>query len=367
LGHASRDVAIIDRLLERGHRVLLGGDGPVLGLLQTEFPELDIIRFPSKVRIRYSLHLPAWLKITLLSPLLLYEIFRERFILAGIVRRSGIDAVISDNRYGLRNRNVLSILITHQLNLHLPRSFKFLEYPLNRFIRILIRKFDVCWVPDFPGSVNLSGDLTHRFPPPKNAHYIGAISRFTRSPEPDILEKQRGTTQWIFSSSTASKVDLVILISGPEPQRSRLEKIVLKQSLSLRSSCVILQGIPDTSGVRGKIKRMDLSSKVTLYNHLPRGELRRLLLSARHVICRSGYTGIMDLALMKKKALIIPTPGQTEQEYLAEYLSLKGMFLSCNQEELNLESALKDLSLFEPRFGLPENDLLGKEISRNFI
>ncbi len=381
LGHATRDIAIISRLLDLGHEVVIAGDGAALDLLEKEFSE--IVRFPSYLRIRYSVFLPAWLKITLLSPFLLFEVIAEHFRLAGLIKKLAPDIVISDNRYGLWNRKVKSILITHQLSLRLPRLIKFLEYPAFQVMKLFIRRFDQCWIPDYPGVANLSGELSHRYKLPENAVFIGAVSRFKYPkdlassangkpndfpPKGDNLKRDTlsgkipgesfdlltgGSSSSFPGGSPTGEIDLLILLSGPEPQRSKLQKIVLKQAISLASRCVILQGIP------GKYKRTDLTSKVTMYNHLPSGELKNLLISAGNVICRSGYTGIMDLVLLQKKALIIPTPGQTEQEYLADYLAGKGMFLTCRQDELNLESSITRLTNFYPEFKLPREDLLG--------
>lgn len=385
LGHAARDVGIIRRLLDLGHNVVIAADGAALELLRQEFPEagfpesmvppskqpesdispseipepeipqLEILSFPSRIRIRYSLVLPAWLKITILSPFLLFEILSEHRRLARMIEKLNFDVVISDNRYGLWNRRVKSILITHQLKIRLPGILRIFEYPASLVIRAFVKKFDQCWIPDYPGSSNLTGDLSHRYKLPQNSVFIGAISRFGEGPstsvpyeDPDLSSDSTSSTD-----SRGPVLDLLILLSGPEPQRSRLQKILLKQIFSIDWNCVILQGIP------GKYQRTDLTSTVSMYNHLPARELQNLLKSARFIICRSGYTGIMDLALLQKKALIIPTPGQTEQIYLSEYLSEKGMFLTSSQDNLNLESAIQDLSDFNPVFDLPSEDLLG--------
>lgn len=329
----------------------MAGDGAALDLLKCEFPELESVCFRSRVSIRYSLHLPAWLKISFLSPLLFLEVFGEHIRMGRIVSRVRPDVVISDNRYGAWSRKTQNILITHQLSIRFPRFVRILEYPASRVLNLLIRRFDRCWIPDYPGGLNLSGALSHRFKKPRNAVFIGALSRFDRyGPVPGMLGKKK--------AATGDSIDLVVILSGPEPQRSQFQKIVLKQVLSLKNKCVILQGIP------GGSRRTDITSTVTMYSHLSAWELKRLLLRSKYVICRSGYSGIMDLACLRKKALIIPTPGQTEQEYLAEYLSAKGMFLSCNQDRFEIVSALQELDDFEPLFDLPGEDLLGPELSR---
>jgi len=358
LGHAARDVPVIERLLEAGHEVILAGEGAPLDLLRCEFPELETVHFRSNARIRYSKHLPAWLKILFLSPFILYGILAEHFRLKRMIPEVRPDVVISDNRYGLWNRKVISILITHQLSIRFPGFAAFLEYPVHRILKKLIGQFDRCWIPDYPGPENLSGMLSHRYALPGNAVFIGAVSRFTGKPDhagnPDNPEP--------FPESppikSPSGLKLLVLLSGPEPQRSRLQKIILTQVLSMDVPCVILLGLP------GKSKRTDLSSVVTTYSHLPAAELRNLINLAENVVCRSGYTSIMDLALLKKKALLIPTPGQTEQEYLAEYLGERGMFLWGTQGEFELGQALKNLKDFNPLFNLPDKDYPGEELFR---
>jgi UDP:flavonoid glycosyltransferase YjiC (YdhE family) len=340
LGHAARDVPIIQALLDRGCEVQIAGCGASMDLLKSEFPELESHVFRSFPNIRYSLHFPAWLKITLLSPALLWEVLAEHYRLKRLVRTVGPDVVISDNRYGLWNRRVYCVLITHQLSIRPPGFARFLEFPVRIMIRVLISKFDRCWIPDFPGTENLSGDLSHGCRLPRNAVFIGAVSRFA------------GHT----SGSGDPKVDLLVILSGPEPVRGRLQKIVLAQALSIDVRCVILQGLP------GKFKRVDLTSLATMYSHLTAGKMKRLLLSSENIICNAGYTGIMDLALTGKKAMLVPTPGQTEQEYLAHRLSERGYFLMCKMHELELDRAIDELEEFTPAFDLPEDGLFEKEL-----
>jgi UDP:flavonoid glycosyltransferase YjiC (YdhE family) len=366
LGHAARDVPIIKRLLDMDHDVVLAGDGAAMELLRTEFPELESLHLRSVNQMRYSRRIPAWLKITLLSPLLFFEIFSEHLSISRIIRDIKPDVLISDNRYGLWNRRVKSILITHQLSIRLPRFARCLEYPFHLLIRAFIGKFDRCWIPDYPGKANLSGELSHRYPLQGNSVFIGAISRFAVPPGKTARMPSRltghpsidppGSSHPAVLHGKPRPVGLVVLLSGPEPQRSVLQKLVLRQALTLDCGCVILQGLP------GRSRRVDLTSTTTMYSHMPAGELGKLLDFSEHIICRAGYTSIMDLAVLRKKAMIIPTPGQTEQEYLAGYLAEKGIFLACSQDELDLESALEDLREFEPEFNLPADDLLESAI-----
>ncbi len=344
LGHASRDVLIMNRLLEAGHELVIAGDGAVLEFLKTEFPKLKSIHLPSFIRITYFKHLPAWLKIFILTPFLLYGFIIERYRLKKIVREIRPDVVISDNRYGLWSEKVNSILITHQCSIKFPGIMKFLEYPAALFIRILMEGFDICWIPDYPGPQNLSGDLSHRFPLPPNASYIGPISRFSMPAMPNEKEEK------------LPDADLLILLSGPEPQRTRLEEIVLKQVHTLPVNTIILQGLP------GKNETIEIGPYHTMISHLPSRELKGLIQNARFIICRSGYSSIMDLAELKKKAMIIPTPGQTEQKYLADYLAEKRMFLSCSQHDFDLSAALPELEKFEPEFIFPGEDCLRRII-----
>ena len=352
LGHASRDVLVIQKLLEKGYEVILAGDGMPLKFLETEFPGLKSIHLPSSIRITYFKHLPAWLKIFILSPFLLYGFIIERYRLKKIVRKIHPDVVISDNRYGLWSEKVKSIIITHQCSIKFPGFIKFLEYPAALFIRLLIEVFDHCWIPDYSGPQNLSGDLSHRFPPPSNASYIGPLSRFSMPAPPPEKASQTKTDQ----VEKLPDADLLILLSGPEPQRTRLEKTVLIQVQTLAVKTIILQGLP------GKYETIKIGPFHTMITHLPSRKLQGLIQKARFIICRSGYSSIMDLAELKKKALIIPTPGQTEQEYLADYLAEERMFLTCSQHEFDLSAALQKLEEFEPKFSFVSEDLLKKNI-----
>ena len=353
LGHASRDVPVIRKLVNAGHEVILAGDGMPLKMLETEFPHLRRIHFPQTFRISYFRHLPAWLKIFLLSPFLLYDIFIEHYRLKKVIRTHQPDMVISDNRYGLWSRGVKSILITHQCSIRLPVPLRFLELPAALVLNMLIEKFDRCWIPDHPGKQNLSGDLSHRFPLPANAEFIGPLSRFS-GPAGKVA---MGEKPWHKTLADLHEPILMVLLSGPEPQRTRLEKIILKQIPDLEITTLILQGLPG-NGPTSKIGPQQF-----LIPHLPTPLLHQTMQKAGYIICRSGYSSIMDLVNLQKKAMLIPTPGQTEQEYLANRLNGKGTFLSCRQKEIDLQGIVPRLEQFEPVFAFPVKDYLTNLLS----
>ncbi len=256
-------------------------------------------------------------KMLLSAPGILTAIRKEHRFLEHLIDEKKIDAVISDNRFGLWSKRIPSVYITHQLMIKAPEKYKFTESLLHKIHRQVIRQYDECWVPDLEGPLNLSGDLSHLYPISDNIKFIGPLSRFS----------DRGP---IDRNLASDRIELVALISGPEPQRSILEKILTYNIQKWPvSKAIILQGKPDESG-----KKMYETTKLSVYNHLPDEELRDILLRAERIICRAGYSTIMDLVSLGKNALLVPTPGQTEQEYLALYHSEKGQFSSCKQDEI---------------------------------
>lgn len=326
LGHASRCIPVIYQLIKAGHKVTIAGYGRSIILLQKEFPHLESIELhgfsPS-----YSEAGNMILHLFMLLPKFIGTIFREHRELKRLINLYHFDIIIADNRYGLWNKQVRSILITHQVMLKTPAWLKFAEYPLYRFSRLLISRFDECWIPDYKESPGLSGDLSHKYPLPENARFIGPLSRFQQSEPPP--EK----------NSITGKI--IAIISGPEPQRSIFEDILTNQLSGINQPGTILSGKPEFEN------SLTTESELTILPHLPTGEMSSLINSSSLVICRSGYSSIMDLQALGAKALFVPTPGQTEQIYLAELHQKAGTALWREQESLNLkvdiDNALKYL------------------------
>jgi len=295
LGHATRCIPIINELFSQGHQIIIAADGYPLQLLQQEFPQLEFVEFPS-FSIHYSTGRFQIGKLLLSLPKILMDICREHRQLQSYIKQYNISYVISDNRFGLWTKLVPCVYITHQLMVKMPKSLSIFE-PLGwRIHRFFINKYTACWIPDEAENGGLSGDLAHKYPLPKHARFIGCQSRFSCTP--DILPAETYHT--------------VVVVSGPEPQRSLFEKEWTDKLLRKGETVLIIQGLPQQ-----EIRKKQLAN-ITLVSHLSTPELKAQLLTAKQVICRSGYSSIMDLHVLNRKALLIPTPGQTEQEYLAE-------------------------------------------------
>lgn len=313
LGHATRCIPIIKMLEEQGARVLVASDGAALALLQLEFPHLLTLKLPA-----YDIHYKSenmFLNILDQSKKIFKTIKKEQKQLESIIREHNIDIVISDNRFGCYHKKILSIFVTHQINIKTP--YKWSDYIVRKINHFWIKKFDAVWVPDVEHEPSLAGSLSHghndQLPP---LYYLGVLSRMTRQ-------------------ATSIKPYIAIVLSGPEPQRSFLEQKILTQVKDLPFHFILIRGLLDN-----KSPLLHQYDNIEVYDFLASRELNKIIGDAMLVISRSGYTTLMDLALTGKKALLIPTPGQTEQEYLAEQLHQKSVFYTCAQKELNLAEDL---------------------------
>jgi len=300
LGHATRCVPIIKRLTDEGNEVTIAGDGFPLEFLRQEFPELRCIELPS-YPIRYSAGKSQVGAMIRQSPKILAGIISEHRRLKKMLKTEKFDMIISDNRFGLWNKNLHSVYITHQLMIKMPAGLRFIEPIVWRLHRFFILKYDECWIPDYEGAKNLSGDLAHKYPLPRNAKFIGSLSRFS------LLK----------NIVPNKKFHTIAVLSGVEPQRSLFEAELIARLKKSKEKMLIVQGKPQ------KEKQIHETQNITLISHLETAEFAAFLLGSERIIARSGYSTIMDLDALGclQKAELIPTPGQTEQEYLAEFLT----------------------------------------------
>jgi uncharacterized protein (TIGR00661 family) len=331
LGHATRCIPIIRHLLKLKCRVFIAGSGRSLTLLQTEFPESTFIRLKS-YKYFYSRKARMVLSMIFSAPFIFYGIFRENQQLKKIIRQYKIQGVISDNRFGLWSSKVPCAYISHQIRIKAAYPWHFTEPLLYRIHRYFIKKYDVLWIPDHEKEPSLSGELVHNIDKSIHCRYIGPLSRFHGFGLPDERENKT------FSS------DILAIISGPEPQRSIFESIITRQAPTVTQKIVLLQGKPESHAEPYK------KNNLTIYPHVETSVLVQMIANAGTILCRPGYSSIMDLAVLGKNAFFVPTPGQTEQEYLANYFQELGVCRYSNQQSFNL-SEVAEHSLFFPGFG----------------
>jgi UDP-N-acetylglucosamine transferase subunit ALG13 len=323
LGHATRCIPVIYELLSQGAEVWMAGEGAQGAILTQEFPDLPILPLEG-YRVKYNRSSAGFLRSMLFQvPRLLRAIRRENEWLKQAVNEHGFDAVISDNRFGLHHPALRSVFITHQLNIKSPLG-KWSERFLQKNNYNYINRFTECWVPDQDGENNFAGTLSHPSKLPASpVRYIGILSRL----------KKTGTTE--------KKGHLFISLSGPEPQRTILENIIIKDIGHYNGTATIVRGLPGTMSI------IPSTNDIRFYNHLPATEYNKEIEQAEFVISRSGYSTIMDLARLGKKSILIPTPGQTEQEYLAEYLVQQKKAYCIKQKDFILDVALRTAEKFD--------------------
>ena len=334
LGHATRCIPIIQALRADGYTPVIATSGRALYLLREEFPELEFFELPD-YQITYQKKGSFALKILTSAPNIIKKIQEEQAYLKKQMRKMNIDGIISDNRFGLYSDEVPTVFMTHQVNVKAPAGEQLLFEVNRRFIR----KFDECWIPDFGGTENLSGTLAHGFPDTFKHRYIGPLSRFsTRSEHP------------------SPKFQVMALLSGPEPQRSLFEEIVVAQMRELGLRGVVVRGITEQ-------QHEEVRDGIQFYNYCTSNQLEDLIHESELVVSRSGYTTIMDLCVSGKKAVFCPTPGQTEQVYLAQSLDEKQMVPYFTQEEFDLQAALVKSIDYS---GLPQFDMNQRNWSELF-
>ncbi|HEX9981299.1 MAG TPA: glycosyltransferase [Flavobacterium sp.] len=320
LGHAARCIPVIKALEDYGFLPILASDGAALELLRKEFPHLESLELPS-----YEIEYPKkgenfkW-KMLSKTPVIIEAVLNEKRIVKRWIKEFGLAGIISDNRLGVVSKKIPSVFITHQLNV-LSGTTSWLSGGLHRRI---IEKFTECWVPDTEGIVNLSGRLGHLKKTKLNIKYIGPLSRLKKEELP-------------------LKYDLMVILSGPEPQRTVLEKLLFRQLSDYEGKIVFIKGTPEAK------QQTQQRGNMTIYNFMTSETLNQTFNESEMVVCRSGYSTLMDLVKLEKKALLIPTPGQYEQEYLARKCKSEGLLPCAPQEKFKLENLL-EIPLYK---GLP--------------
>lgn len=312
LGHAARCIPIIKALQENNYIPIIASDGVALALLRKEFPYVQTLELPS-YHIEYAKNGKnfKW-KLIKNLPKMIVAILDEKKMVNNWIKKHGIDGIISDNRLGVFSKKVPSVFMTHQLNVMTGNTTWF----TSKCHQHVIKKYSECWVPDTNEKVNLTGDLGHLKTNDLNLKYIGPLSRMRKKEIPQAY-------------------DLMIILSGPEPQRTYLDEKLQKEIVNYKGKVVFVQGIVE------KTQNKWQAGNVTYYNFMNSKQLEQTFNESEFVLCRSGYTTVMDLAKLGKKAFFIPTPGQYEQEYLAIKLQEENLVPYAMQDDFTIEDLSK--------------------------
>ena len=324
LGHTTRCIPLIKELLLNQCSVIVACNDTQKALLALEFNEISFVHLDGyELEYGHSAK-TTFYKVIRQIPKILTRIKAENAWLKGYLREKKVDLIISDNRFGFYSAEISSIYITHQLAIRTGLG-RLVDGMIRRKNYSYINRFRECWVPD-TGSDGLAGKLSHPNQlPAVPVKYLGTLSRFEAC-DPDRLA---GPAPY-----------LMILISGPEPQRTIFERMVLDELKDYNGTAILLRGLP------GSESTIASSPKLIIHNHLPAKQLNDLLCKVKVIISRPGYTTVMDLMKLKKKCIFIPTPGQTEQEYLAGYLYEKKFALAYRQNSFSLKRALQRFNEF---------------------
>lgn len=348
LGHTTRCIPVVRELLAQDCEVFLAAEGRQLDLLKSEFPQITVLPLRG-YNIKYAKSGWGLLgNIVVQIPKIFKSIQFEKKWLNNIADEYNLDAVISDNRYGLYHPGIRSVFITHQLTIKSPIG-KWTEKIIQKINYKYINRFSECWVPDEAGRENIAGELSHPITKPGiPVYYIGPLSRFAKYDSAD-------------KSLEIKENHLLIVLSGPEPQRSILENKIVRSISNYNGTATVVRGLPGNQTI------IPSTNMIKFYNHLSSEELYKEMKTAEFVVSRSGYSTIMDVIALQKKSILIPTPGQTEQEYLADYSMKKKLAICFKQQFFSLEKALHQAKQFDYKFTVFGSDNKLKEAIQSLL
>ena len=319
LGHASRSLPLIKKYIADGHEVLPASDGEALAMLRHELKDQLVLQLPG-YGIQY---MSRFMPVNMLrhGPGMLRTMKAEHELTKALVHKHNLDCIISDNRYGCYYPGIPSALITHQLQVFTGQ--KILDVYIRRQIRGWFKNFSEIWIPDQDPPQNITGEISGIDTNPVPKFYLGIISELESTP-------------------SAGRFDAVAILSGPEPQRTHFEHLLIKQLSTIEGNFALVGGKPES---KDEIRE---EGNLVIYPFLSRAELSALLNETEVVISRSGYTTLMDLANTGHKAILCPTPGQYEQVFLADRLNHLEQCVYVRQDHLDLKQALIDVHQKNP-------------------
>ena len=331
-GHTTRCMPLVGHLLQNGHMPIFAGTSAQCAMVDEVFGNEVTKLHLDGYNITYSsLNKIAQAGLLLQMPRVLKSIRNEQQWLRQTVKEYGIGGVISDNRYGLYHAHVPSVIMTHQLHV-LSGMGNAVDGMVQRMHYRRLARFGNIWVVDTAGEHSLAGDLSHPYSIPANAQYIGLLSRFANETYLQNVDAD----------------SLLILLSGPEPQRGVLSKLLWEQAIAYGGKVIFAEGSDSAA------KPAHIPPHIIWHHRLAGAALEGALQQARLVVCRSGYSTLMDLAAIGKRAILIPTPGQTEQEYLGRRMHERAIHYTAQQASFDMPSAIKAAGQLSGNNAMPQ-------------
>ena len=312
LGHATRSLPVIRKLIKENHELTIISNGRSLELLRNELGEnIKYIDIPDYPMLLSENSRQFMAKSVIYWPTFIGGLHKGFSQLKKILEKQKYDRIISDARYDIYSRRIPSFFISHQIRIMNPLRIKMFENGSELFNLFFFKRFCGILVPDYKED-SLSGDLSHNLKKidENKLHYVGVLSDFKKR----TMKKD---------------IDYLISISGPEPQRTMFEETLLSQIDDLTGKVVLTLGKTEQ---KDKFEKKDIET----HSFLSKEKREEYLNRAKLVVSRSGYSTILDLAVVGTKALMTPTPGQIEQEYLSQYHNKMKTFYSVNPDDLNL-------------------------------
>ena len=359
LGHASRCIPILNYLLNTCQAdLVVAANGPQASLIRNSFPLIKIVNPPAYVIQYHKNRAGTITKLAFSLPHLAQQIRAENRWLREFAENHPLDAIISDNRYGCWHPQVPSYLITHQLAIKTPFGKAVDALVRNQLYRY-IEKFNRCWIPDYKEQeLSLAGELSHpKRLPGIPVDYIGPLTRISQTIKNQPIPGLSVLPESLFVSPVSNSafqfdahelkqnqgtaIQVLVILSGPEPQRSIFEELILQQWAEAPGKALLLvRGLPETAGPdptqAAPPANVKFIPNAMVVNHLSAEQLSQAIANTECILTRSGYSSIMDLLPQQSNCWMVPTPGQTEQEYLARYLAQKGLIQTQSQDSFSL-------------------------------
>lgn len=325
-GHLTRCFPIIRSLIELKKQLLIVCTPAQQEVLARSFDGLIFFNAADDTPRYGKTKATTLLRLSLQAPFQLMKVKRDNKLLERLSQEYDIELIISDNKYGFYHSRIPSVILTHQLNIQTGLG-KWADAVANRINRKLLSRFREVWVVDGVGKNSLAGSLSAASDNiDARVKWIGTLNRLQ-------IRAQKGSEK------------LLIILSGPEPQRTILEELIVHQLPVNHRHITLIRGTKKNFSQQAlqKLTSLQFTNWIDLAGL---AEIEQLLSQTEWVLGRAGYTSLMEWVTGGWKSIVIPTPGQAEQEYLGYYLMQRGWVFSVEQNNFDLQDSIKKAAAF---------------------